>query len=115
MKVLVFGNSGSGKTTIAKRLAQTHSLEHFDLDSIAWLPGQPPVRAPLDDSNSTLLSFIEQHDHWVIEGCYADLMELLFDVASEMIFMNLTAPQCIANATSRPWEPHKYESKAAQD
>jgi hypothetical protein len=34
---------------------------------------------------------------------------------SEIIFMNLPIELCITNAKNRPWEPHKYESKAAQD
>ena len=29
--------------------------------------------------------------------------------------MDLSTNDCIENAKSRPWEPHKYESKAAQD
>ena len=29
--------------------------------------------------------------------------------------MNLPIETCIANAKARPWEPHKYESKKAQD
>ncbi len=35
--------------------------------------------------------------------------------SNEMIFMNLPVETCIANAKRRPWEPHKYESKKAQD
>ena len=29
--------------------------------------------------------------------------------------MNVPVEQCITNAQARPWEPHKYESKEAQD
>ena len=29
--------------------------------------------------------------------------------------MNLPIELCIENAKNRPWEPHKYDSKAAQD
>lgn len=29
--------------------------------------------------------------------------------------MNLSTQQCQDNARHRPWEPHKYESKEAQD
>jgi adenylate kinase family enzyme len=40
MKVLVFGNSGSGKSTYARALAARESLIHLDLDSIVWEPGR---------------------------------------------------------------------------
>jgi len=35
--------------------------------------------------------------------------------STEVILMNLPVETCKANARNRPWEPHKYESKEAQD
>jgi hypothetical protein len=35
--------------------------------------------------------------------------------SSEIIFMNLSIEDCIKNANNRPWEQHKYNSKAEQD
>ena len=51
----------------------------------------------------------------MVEGCYADLLELASAQASEMVFLDLPVTACISNARSRPWEPHKYDSKEAQD
>jgi len=56
-----------------------------------------------------------QNDGWVIEGCYGDLLALAAPQAAEIIFMNLPVALCIENARKRPWEPHKYASKQAQD
>ncbi|MBD2859515.1 AAA family ATPase [Spongiibacter sp. KMU-158] len=125
-KILIFGNSGSGKSTLAKRLANEQGLAHLDLDTVAWKTSselepsssqtqRPPERMPLQESWQQLAPFINDHSGWVIEGCYTDLLELLASHASEIIFMNLSVEDCIANAKRRPWEPHKYESKAAQD
>ncbi|WP_395345304.1 shikimate kinase [Ningiella sp. W23] len=114
-RILVFGNSGSGKSTLAKQLASKHALAHMDLDTIAWLPGEPPTRQSIGDSHNAISEFTLAHDDWVIEGCYADLLSLLLDKANELIFMNLPVEQCIENAIRRPWEPHKYASKQAQD
>ena len=36
-------------------------------------------------------------------------------LSNEIIFLNLAIELCIENARNRPWEPHKYVSKAAQD
>ena len=44
MKVLVFGNSGSGKSTYAQALATRQGLAHLDLDSIVWEPGKVAVQ-----------------------------------------------------------------------
>lgn len=113
--VLIFGNSGSGKSTLASTLCRAHGLAHMDLDSIAWLPSTPPERAPLDASKTEIEAFVEANDGWVIEGCYTDLLEMARPHAEEVIFLNLPVDLCIENARNRPWEPHKYGSKAAQD
>lgn len=114
-RILVFGNSGSGKSTLARKLATSQGLAHLDLDTLAWLPVAPPERMPLSESETELMKFISLNPRWVIEGCYADLLELVASQSDELIFMNLSISACIANARNRPWEPHKYETKEAQD
>jgi len=114
-KIIIFGNSGSGKSTMAKKLCSEFSLAHLDLDTLAWLPTTPPKRKPLFDSQKDILNFIKDNNGWVIEGCYSDLLQMAIEDSSELIFMNLPVELCILNAKNRPWEPHKYESKEAQD
>ncbi|MEH6454391.1 MAG: shikimate kinase, partial [Psychromonas sp.] len=76
---------------------------------------QPPTRKSLVASGLELENFINANESWVIEGCYSDLLELVEQYATEIIFMDLSIDDCILNAKARPWEPHKYESKQAQD
>ncbi len=114
-KVLIFGNSGSGKSTLAKDLSQQRGLAHLDLDTLAWLPTNPPQRMPLAESRAAIDAFMSSCDKWVIEGCYADLLDIAVPHADEVIFMNLPVEVCIENGRNRPWEPHKYASKTEQD
>lgn len=114
-KILMFGNSSSGKSSLARKISKAEKMGHLDLDSIAWLRTTPPQRAQLGESVQKIRKFAQKNPSWVIEGCYLDLIELLAKQADEIIFMNLDADQCIENAKSRPWEPHKYPSKQAQD
>jgi adenylate kinase family enzyme len=118
-KIIIFGNSGAGKSTLAKKRAQSNNLAHFDLDTIAWLPpkalNHSPERMPLEDSKVKIEQFITTNANWVIEGCYADLLEFIMTEATEVIFLDLPVEVCMANAKDRPWEPHKYQSKQAQD
>lgn len=114
-RILIFGNSGSGKSTVAARLHAESGLAHLDLDSLAWLPTQPPQRMPLADSLVLIDEFTSAHESWVVEGCYTDLLQALADQASEILFLNLPVELCAQNAKSRQWEPHKYESREAQD
>lgn len=113
--ILIFGNSGSGKSTLAKSICKSQGLAHLDLDSLAWKATTPPERKSLSISKKEIDNFIKINNSWVIEGCYTDLLELTKAYSSEIIFMNLPIEVCISNAKSRPWEPHKYESKQAQD
>lgn len=114
-KVIIFGNSGSGKSTLAQAICRADGLAHLDLDVIAWKPGMPPQRKPIGESKADIDAFLDSNNGWVIEGCYADLLELVLADCSEMIFLNLPVEACIENARSRPWEPHKYETREAQD
>ncbi|MCA1799404.1 MAG: shikimate kinase [Xanthomonadaceae bacterium] len=113
-KVIVFGNSGSGKSTLAAEL-RDEGLAHLDLDVLAWLPTTPPERRSIEQAYVDIQQFMTGNAEWVIEGCYADLLELVKPFATEAIFMNLPVHLCQENARNRPWEPHKYETKAAQD
>jgi len=114
-KIIIFGNSGSGKSTLAKNLAEEQALAHLDLDSLAWLPSAPPKRKALEESRAEIERFMTLNKSWVIEGCYADLLSFVLTNSTQMIFMNLPIDACIENAKNRPWEPHKYASKQAQD
>jgi adenylate kinase family enzyme len=115
MRIVITGNSGAGKSTLAGRLAREHDLAHLDLDTLAWLPTTPPARAPLDASLAQLVAFTSAHERWVIEGCYADLVEPATASCTELVFLNPGVEACIAHCRARPWEPHKYATKEAQD
>lgn len=114
-RVLIFGNSGSGKSTRAKALADEHAMAHLDLDTLAWDPVERTTRRPLAEANAEMEGFRSEHASWVVEGCYADLIELLLPHASELLFLDLDVETCVAHCRSRPFEPHKYASQEAQD
>jgi adenylate kinase family enzyme len=115
MKILVFGNSGSGKSTYAQHLAQTHALAHLDLDSIVWEPDQIAVPRAPELIALSLQAFIATHPAWVIEGCYGELVEAASLHCDQLVFLNPGLDACIAHNLMRPWEPHKYASLEQQN
>jgi adenylate kinase family enzyme len=115
VRIVIFGNSGAGKSTMAARLAAESGAAHLDLDTLAWLPTTPPQRAPLAESAAKIAAFMDAHDAWVIEGCYSDLLAVAAARCTRLVFLNPGVDACVANCRTRPWEPHKYATKEAQD
>ena len=114
-RIAIIGNAGSGKSTLARRLAGELGAPILDLDTVAWEPGKPAQpRAPAEAVRA-VREFCAAHPSWVIEGCYGDLVEAVLDGAVELIFVNRSVERCIAQCRARPWEPHKWASKQAQD
>ncbi len=114
-RIVIVGNSGSGKTSLARQLSQVVSLAHLDLDEIAWKEADPPVRESLAESAAQIDAFTARNPRWIVEGCYASLVEYAARMATHMVFLNLGVEECVRNCRSRPWEPGKYPSKEAQD
>lgn len=115
MRVLVFGNSGSGKSTYAQALAALHGLAHLDLDSIVWEPGKIAVPRDPQSIAASLDAFLASQPHWVIEGCYGELVEAAAPHCTQLVFLNPGLATCQANNLRRPWEPHKYASMEQQN
>lgn len=115
-RIVVFGNSGAGKTTYALHESARLGAAHLDLDTVAWEPdADSPTRRALAASRADILAFIRLESNWVVEGCYADLLEIALAYATEIVFLNPGTDTCVENACKRPWEPHKYSSPAAQE
>ncbi|MCH7854424.1 MAG: shikimate kinase [Proteobacteria bacterium] len=114
-KIVIFGNSGSGKSTHARELEREGGLGYLDLDTLAWQKDAPTSRRPIADSLQDLESFMAANGTWVIEGCYSSLLGAAIRQCSQLRFLNPGADQCVENCRARPWEPHKYESPEEQD
>ena len=115
MGIVIFGNSGSGKSTIARALGKVASVPVLDLDTIAWKEDQPGVREDVVVSLEKLKAFRLENERWIIEGCYSGLISAAAEYASEIIFLNPGIENCVANCRARKWEPHKYTNQEEQD
>jgi len=115
MRVAILGNSGSGKSTVARWLAQSASLAVLDLDSVAWEPDQPAVARSRERAEAEVSAFCRTHARWVLEGCYGNLIDAALPFQPFLIFLNPGLESCTTHCLSRPWEPHKYPSRQEQD
>ncbi len=44
MKILILGNSGSGKSWLGEKLASALDVQHIEMDRIFWEPGSSNIK-----------------------------------------------------------------------
>ena len=112
MKLILLGNAGAGKSTMAHRIIGDEPIPRLSLDEIAWDDG--PKRKPLEVSLRMLQAFIQSNERWIIEGCYSDLIQAALPYCTELRFLNPGIEVCVAHCHRRPWEPEKFSSPEDQ-
>jgi len=112
MRIILLGNAGAGKSTMARRIIGDSPIPRLSLDQIAWDEG--PKRKPLEVSLSMLSDFIQSNKKWIIEGCYGDLIEAALPHCTELRFLNPGVEVCVAHCHRRPWEPEKFSTPKDQ-
>ena len=113
MKIILMGNAGAGKSTLARKLMGGNRVPRLSLDQVAFAGGAE--RRPLADSLADVRRFREAYASWIIEGCYADILQLILPECDELIFLNPGVEACRVHCRARPWEPEKFGSREEQD
>jgi adenylate kinase family enzyme len=85
-RVSVVGNSGSGKSTIARELACSISVPLVELDSIFHQPGWVPL--PAEEFRRRVADAVAG-DGWVIDGNYSAVQPLVWERADTVIWIDL--------------------------
>jgi adenylate kinase family enzyme len=64
-RVVVIGNSGGGKSTLARRVAERYSLPYHEIDTILWEPGwRLADEATYKAEHARLIA----EERWVLDG-----------------------------------------------
>jgi adenylate kinase family enzyme len=78
-KVVILGASGTGKTTICRRLGEKLNLKILHLDSVYWKKDWDNISK--SDFNIYMKRFLLENKNWVIDGNYSN--NLHFDYRLE--------------------------------
>ena len=66
-RVLVYGVTGSGKTTLAERISGITSLPWYSVDELTWEPGWVEVS---HDEQRRRISAICEQPEWILDSAY---------------------------------------------
>ena len=87
-RIVVVGNTGSGKSTLSRELSKKLGFPYLELDSVYHQPDWEPL--PEVEFRARLADFALQPS-WIIDGNYLNIgvRELIWPVADTLIWLDL--------------------------
>lgn len=103
-RILIWGNSCAGKSTLAARLAKAMGVPHVDLDALNWLPNWVGLNATNPDLLEEKFRDATKDNAWVIAGSYTVQAQATFwPRLDTIIWLDLNMPILVYRVLARSW------------
>lgn len=99
-RIIIIGNSGSGKSWLGKILSQRTNITLFHMDEIRWDHSGYEIRRSASDINKAL-DAIKNKDQWILEGVFGKMAEVCLPFSTLLIWLDLPWEECKQNLLSR--------------
>ncbi len=88
-RILIIGASGSGTTTVGKRLAKELDFSHIETDDLFWLPVDPPFSQYRNqrELDEVLKTKVIAKGTWVLSGSPCVWGDVIIDLLDLVIFL----------------------------
>ena len=88
----MIGAGGSGKTTVARTIAERLELPLVHLDALYWRPGWTPT--PPDEWRRVVAELVAR-PRWVIDGNYGGTLDMRLAACDGVVFLDLPRRVCV--------------------
>lgn len=99
-RILIIGNSGSGKTWLGRALSESQMISLFHMDNIRWDQRGYEIRRLALDIEKDLETFKHQ-DQWILEGVFGKMAQSCLSFADLLIWLDLPWEECKKNLLVR--------------
>ena len=108
MKIAIIGFSGTGKSTLARKLSRFYSIPVLHLDACHFKPNW--IERTDEDMTSIVSDFLFKEKDWVIEGNYIRICKERFQEADLIIYLAYNRFACLKNVVHR-YKTYKNTSR----
>jgi len=99
-RIVVAGTSGSGKTTMARALAERLGTAHVELDRLYW---ERDWTSAADDVFRDRVVAALATDRWVIDGNYQQVRDLYLPLTDTVVWLDLPLRTCLRRVVARTY------------
>lgn len=97
-RILVFGNGGSGKSTLSRQLEKILNIKVYHLDTYKWKPG---LIENSDEEWNKSVNEILSREEWILDGNYRRIINERIALADTIFVLDMPILLCLYRVLKR--------------